>query len=887
MTRRMCFGLSFVSIILTLLTWTAPADAQPIVTIDAPADGLATNRDATLVVVSFESRSQGGGGNVSRVDLFAGGELVGQRENPSQDKEGTFEFPVDLTAFAEGEVEIRAVAFQGDPRAGLTGEDTVTLVVDRTPPAVDVTAPDDGIAVLDSAVTVTGTLSEPATVRIGNAEADVAELAFTAGVELREGTNTLAVGATDTAGNTGTDTVVVLHDTMAPRVVIASPRPGAVLSESSVTVTGTVQDTVIGGVDLSDCTVTVNGVAADVAQGSFVAFDVPVVEGAGTVTAVARDRGGNTATAVVPVTVDTRPRSRIVKVSGDGQSGMIASELGQPLVVRVEDNAGAPVAGRPVRFAVTRGDGTLASGERVETVVTDDAGQATARFTLGSHTGVASDQVSATAEGFFGALTFCATADPDPSGARKLAAVGGGNQQGAVSGLAPKPLIVLLTDENGNPRVGEAVTFEVRAGRGLVDGAATTSVTTDDDGRAFVPFTLGLDAGVNSQLVEAAAEGAEPVLFVATAFEAGDPADTAVSGVVLSGANEPIPGATVTLHGTELSAVTDDAGRFRLRGAPDGHVELVVDGRTAGAFPRLAFEVVLLAGVDLRMDRPVFLPVLDADGRAVANPDTDVVITRADTPGLELVVPAGSATFADGSTSGEVQVVRVNRDKIPMLPPDGTAPRLAFSIQPGDVVFDPPAPIRFPNLEGRAPGEVVKLFSFDHDVGEFVTVGTAQVTADGAFVASEPGQGIVKGGWHLTPPPPAEVLVPVVGECGLIRCPAAGFCLKCTSVDATLACSCSQDFTIAPVATPDAECFGCSFNPVPTCAATDSLPAGTACTRGRDDNNPELGGLPGTCRFPNGGTEPICCPDGHWDAANQACCEAATVDGTCPPPPQA
>ena len=50
--------------------------------------------------------------------------------------------------------------------------------------------------------------------------------------------------------------------------------------------------------------------------------------------------------------------------------------------------------------------------------------------------------------------------------------------------------------------------------------------------------------------------------------------------------------------------------------------------------------------------------------------------------------------------------------------------RLAFAILPAGVSFSPAAAIRFPNVDGRKPGEVVAIFSFDHDIGEFVQVGT-------------------------------------------------------------------------------------------------------------------------------------------------------------------
>lgn len=90
-----------------------------------------------------------------------------------------------------------------------------------------------------------------------------------------------------------------------------------------------------------------------------------------------------------------------------------------------------------------------------------------------------------------------------------------------------------------------------------------------------------------------------------------------------------------------------------------------------------------------------------------------------------------------------------------MAPNMANQPRLVVTIQPPGVHLDPPAPMAFPNTEGLPPGSILDFFSFDHDQGQFVSIGTVQVSADGLVVQSDPGVGIVKGGWHTPPPPPA------------------------------------------------------------------------------------------------------------------------------------
>ncbi|MCP3995489.1 MAG: hypothetical protein GY722_10550, partial [bacterium] len=60
----------------------------------------------------------------------------------------------------------------------------------------------------------------------------------------------------------------------------------------------------------------------------------------------------------------------------------------------------------------------------------------------------------------------------------------------------------------------------------------------------------------------------------------------------------------------------------------------------------------------------------------------------------------------------------------------------------------PLARLTLPNVERLAPGEVTEMYSFDHDLGHFVSIGPATTSDDGMVMRSDPGVGIVKAGWH-------------------------------------------------------------------------------------------------------------------------------------------
>ena len=631
-------------------------------------------------------------------------------------------------------------------------------VTDTIPPSVTITSPQNLITVGSSPINISGVVDDPAaTVTVNGIPATISNGQFTvSNVTISEGMNTIVARAIDPANNVSTASVNISLDSTPPQMAITSPPDGYVAASSPITVTGIINDIVRGTVNESQGRVLVNGIEAGISNRNFMVESVPLSPGINTITAEGSDQWGNNATTSITVNFDTTLRAKINIVSGNNQSGAIGSTLADPFVVAIVDETGAPVAGATTIFRVTENNGTVTgpTSGRAVPVVTGADGLASATLTLGTWAGSGNNKVEVTSTGVDGSVIFTASGLQNPPVSIYVAQ--GGQQRGAVNQLLPEPLVAFVTDEGHNPLGNIPVTFSVVDGGGrFPNGLDTTIINTDSDGRATVAFTLGPNAGNDSNAVNAGFEGNDgpAANFTATGLIPGDPGNTQISGVVLDNSNNPIPNVTIRVEGTTREALTDANGQFVVSNVPVGPVHLIADGTTAGTpgvleYPKLMYEITTISGADNTVGMPIYLVPLDLANAKRVGGDADVTYTIPDVPGFELTVKANSVTFPDGSKEGYISVTQVHADKVPMVPQIGQQPRFIITIQPPGAVFDPPAPITLPNVDGLAPGEKTNMYSFDHDLGIFVSIGSGTVSEDGMVIASDPGVGVVKAGWH-------------------------------------------------------------------------------------------------------------------------------------------
>ncbi len=245
----------------------------------------------------------------------------------------------------------------------------------------------------------------------------------------------------------------------------------------------------------------------------------------------------------------------LVKTSGDNQSGSVSAPLTDSLVVRLLDASGNGVPGRNVTFAIATGGGASSP----TSATTDTAGRAATRWTLGPVTG--GNSLIASSSGF--SVTFQATSNS--AAATTLLANSPLTQNGTAGLPAGSPPSVKVTDANGNPVAGVAITFSVAGGGGSI--LPVTPVTTNASGIATLSqWVLGTVAGGNT--VTASAAGLTPSSLTFTSSGAAgaaaqlqvqtEPSSSAQSGVAL--AVQPavrladIFGNAVTTSGTVVTA---------------------------------------------------------------------------------------------------------------------------------------------------------------------------------------------------------------------------------------------------------------------------------------------------------------------------------------------
>src|SRR5437773_1635963 len=295
-------GLRWTSdpVTVTVFNDTTP----PTVSITSPANGATVS--STISVTANASDNVGVVGVQFRLD----GANLG-----AEDTTAPYAVSWNTTTATNGSHTLTVVA--RDAAGNTATSSAVTVTVDNSPPAVSITFPADG-ATVSSTISVRANASDNVGVAGVQFELDGANLGAedtTAPYAVSwdtttatNGSHTLTVVARDAAGNTATSSAVtVTVDNGPPGVSITFPADGATVS-STISVRANASDNVgVAGVQFE-----LDGAnlgAEDTTAPYAVSWDTTTAtNGSHTLTVVARDAAGNTATSsAVTVTVDNGP----------------------------------------------------------------------------------------------------------------------------------------------------------------------------------------------------------------------------------------------------------------------------------------------------------------------------------------------------------------------------------------------------------------------------------------------------------------------------------------------------------------------------------------------------------------------------------------------------
>lgn len=179
-----------------------------------------------------------------------------------------------------------------------------------------------------------------------------------------------------------------------------------------------------------------------------------------------------------------------------------------------------------------------------------------------------------------GALLFSACGDEIPPPIpESIAAVGSTSLQGFTGTALTEPVRVRVVGSDGDPFLGQSVSWSVTSGGGTV---VSSGATTDESGIATAQWTLGPAAGSNT--LTATAAGLGSVTFAATAsFQALAPGvDIPIQGDIDVERVTIPPGVTVTLTGP---TTIRSAGAIDIAGTLTGDChELEIVGSGGGTF---------------------------------------------------------------------------------------------------------------------------------------------------------------------------------------------------------------------------------------------------------------------------------------------------------------
>ena len=331
----------------------------------------------------------------------------------------------------------------------------------------------------------------------------------------------------------------------------------------------------------------------------------------------------------------------------------------------------------------------------------------------------------------------------------------------------------------------------VLAGQALTIGGSGFSASSADNTVRIAGSEASLSSASPTQLSVTVPFGVETgTVSVRTPQGEGTsasslPVRTSVSGFVEDTGRQPMSGVTVKVLGANpVTTTTSAEGLFILPDVNAGAALVEINGSTVTSppYPKIILKMNISANRDNQFAQPVAmqqatgpgLPVGSgglADNNAEGTEQTGAVNGSIQTGGVTLEVPPGSATFPDGTTSGNIFLTIIENSRTPTGLPAGYFSTSIAQITPFGVQLNPGGKLSFPNTDNLPAGMKAKLLRFDQDpnstfIGQFVIVGEATVSANSQRIETDPGAITQTGIYFVSALLPTTTVIGRVVESG-------------------------------------------------------------------------------------------------------------------------
>lgn len=226
--------------------------------------------------------------------------------------------------------------------------------------------------------------------------------------------------------------------------------------------------------------------------------------------------------------------------------------------------------------------------------------------------------------------------------------------------------------------------------------------------------------------------------------------DTTLSGIVKDPNDNALPGVKVTILSSNQTTLTNAAGVFSIPNPVLGDQDLKIDGSTIPV--SITNNQMEFSSVNMKVsignkqlnviERTIYISPKITDGTEVeVSASGPVQVTTSHAPGLLINIPAGAATFPNGSKVGTINASIVPASKTSVEMPGGVEPQSVFALEPSGLKFNQPVHLVLPNENDFPEGIELVILSKNSATGTWEIDGSATV-AESGNIETKPGQGI-------------------------------------------------------------------------------------------------------------------------------------------------